>query len=146
MKYTNNKYDLLKNSCNDFSNDFMQFLVGKEFPKEYEISNKVMSNPAFSKMVMPVINQCIRLLKSKSTPYHYIPATTAAVNTNPPTHTNTSAEVKSGQGVNEQKIAHLLHSLCWSPSNPSLEVTGRCPQDTVGWIFWLVDYSQSSRH
>ena len=24
---------------------------------------------------------------------------------------------------------------CWSSSSPSSVVTGRCPQDTVGWIF-----------
>uniref|UniRef100_A0AAR2IU52 Septin-type G domain-containing protein n=1 Tax=Pygocentrus nattereri TaxID=42514 RepID=A0AAR2IU52_PYGNA len=44
--------------------------------------------------------------------------------------------------VKSETTAHLLlHSLCWSSSSPSSVVSGRCPQDAVGWIF-LVDTAQ----
>ncbi|KAF3341129.1 desumoylating isopeptidase 1 [Carex littledalei] len=67
-RYTSETYSILRNNCNNFSNDVAQFLVGVTIP-EYilNLPNEVMSSPMAS-LILPMIQQLEATLKSGGVP------------------------------------------------------------------------------
>ncbi|KAK0735480.1 PUL domain-containing protein [Apiosordaria backusii] len=57
--YTVEAYDLWKHNCNNFSNDFAMFLLGKGIPEHIvNLPQTVLDSP-FGQMLMPMLNQQI---------------------------------------------------------------------------------------
>ncbi|KAK4645661.1 hypothetical protein QC761_203450 [Podospora bellae-mahoneyi] len=57
--YTVQAYDLWKHNCNNFSNDFAMFLLGKGIPEHIvNLPQTVLDSP-FGQMLMPMLNQQI---------------------------------------------------------------------------------------
>lgn len=57
--YTVEAYDLFKHNCNNFSNDFSTFLVGKGIPSHIRNMPQAVLDSPFGQMLMPMLNQQI---------------------------------------------------------------------------------------
>ncbi|KXX79032.1 Desumoylating isopeptidase 1 [Madurella mycetomatis] len=61
--YTVEAYDLWRHNCNNFSNDFAMFLLGKGIPSYITNMPQTVLDSPFGQMLMPVLNQQIRANK-----------------------------------------------------------------------------------
>lgn len=57
--YTVEAYDLFRHNCNNFSNDFSTFLVGKGIPSHIRNMPQAVLDSPFGQMLMPMLNQQI---------------------------------------------------------------------------------------
>ncbi|KAM7212670.1 P-loop containing nucleoside triphosphate hydrolase protein [Rhypophila decipiens] len=55
--YTVEAYDLFRHNCNNFSNDFSTFLVGKGIPSHIRNMPQAVLDSPFGQMMMPMLNQ-----------------------------------------------------------------------------------------
>ncbi|KAM7204314.1 P-loop containing nucleoside triphosphate hydrolase protein [Rhypophila sp. PSN 637] len=55
--YTVEAYDLFRHNCNNFSNDFSTFLVGKGIPSHIRNMPQAVLDSPFGQMIMPMLNQ-----------------------------------------------------------------------------------------
>lgn len=63
--FTAQAYDLFKHNCNNFSNDFATFLVGKGIPEHISnMPNAVLESP-FGKMMLPQLEQMVQAKKAQ---------------------------------------------------------------------------------
>ncbi|KAG8631755.1 hypothetical protein KVT40_000895 [Elsinoe batatas] len=58
--YTAEAYDLFQNNCNNFSNDFAQFLVGKGIPEHITSLPETVLNTPFGQMLRPQLDASMR--------------------------------------------------------------------------------------
>ena len=58
--YTPESYDLFPKNCNNFSNDFSMFLVGKEIPPHITALPQTVLNTPFGQMLQPQLDRAFR--------------------------------------------------------------------------------------
>ncbi|KAK4147163.1 uncharacterized protein C8A04DRAFT_9170 [Dichotomopilus funicola] len=63
--YTVEAYDLWKHNCNNFSNDFATFLLGKGIPSHITNMPQAVLDSPFGRMIMPALAQQINVNKSR---------------------------------------------------------------------------------
>jgi thiol-disulfide isomerase/thioredoxin len=110
--YTAESYDLFMHNCNNFSNDFAMFLVGKGIPAHITSLPQTVLNTPFGQMLRPQIDAAMRPITQAPTPQPVAPtrATTSA-NTSFPTKPATPLAAATGR-VNKvtavQEVDRLL--------------------------------------
>ena len=71
--YTMESYDLLLHNCNNFSNDFAIFLVGKGIPQHITSLPETVMNTPFGQMLKPQLDQAIRGITQAPVPQSNVP-------------------------------------------------------------------------
>ncbi|GAM90665.1 hypothetical protein ANO11243_087100 [Dothideomycetidae sp. 11243] len=66
--YTPEAYDLFQNNCNNFSNDFSQFLVGKGIPDHIVSLPKTVLDTPFGQMLKPQLDASMRSITQAPLP------------------------------------------------------------------------------
>lgn len=100
--YTPETYDLFAHNCNNFSNDFAMFLVGKGIPdKISSLPEQVLQTP-FGQMLKPQIDAAMRSVTQAPVPPQNIPG--------PQSQTQASAE-KASNGAAVEAGIHDVTSL-----------------------------------
>ena len=97
--YTAESYDLFLKNCNNFSNDFAMFLVGKEIPPHITSLPQTVLETPFGRMLQPQIDRALR------------PVTQAPISVQPSSRTELSKAV----GINSHphtrlKVPKLLNA------------------------------------
>jgi thiol-disulfide isomerase/thioredoxin len=72
--YTPESYDLFMHNCNNFSNDFAMFLVGKGIPDHITSLPETVLNTPFGQMLRPQIEAAMRPITQAPTPQAAAPA------------------------------------------------------------------------
>ncbi|KAF1943822.1 DUF862-domain-containing protein [Clathrospora elynae] len=72
--YTDESYDLFLHNCNNFSNDFAMFLVGKGIPDHITSLPQTVLNTPFGQMLRPQLDAAMRPLTQAPTPQPVAPA------------------------------------------------------------------------
>jgi thiol-disulfide isomerase/thioredoxin len=72
--YTPESYDLFMHNCNNFSNDFAMFLVGKGIPDHITSLPETVLNTPFGQMLRPQIEAAMRPITQAPTPQGAAPA------------------------------------------------------------------------
>ncbi|MCJ1402303.1 hypothetical protein MMC11_005523 [Xylographa trunciseda] len=83
--YTAESYDLFLHNCNNFSNDFAMFLVGKGIPDHITSLPQTVLNTPFGQMLKPQLDQAMRGMTQAPVPRSSIPppiSTKASSSTN----------------------------------------------------------------
>ncbi|KAI7017386.1 DUF862-domain-containing protein, partial [Hortaea werneckii] len=111
--YTPESYDLFAHNCNNFTNDFAMFLVGRGIPDHITSLPKRVHDTPFGQMLKPQIDASMRTVTQAPVPAENIPATNGNANNSKPKETpvqNGSSPVKAtrfGQVVNLTDVASL---------------------------------------
>ncbi|KAK4192877.1 P-loop containing nucleoside triphosphate hydrolase protein [Podospora australis] len=63
--YTVEAYDLWKHNCNNFSNDFVMFLLGKGIPGHITNMPQAVLDSPFGQMLLPMLNQQVQAKKQR---------------------------------------------------------------------------------
>ena len=81
--YTMETYDLFLHNCNNFSNDFAMFLVGKGIPTHITSLPETVLNTPFGQMLKPQLDQAMRGVTQAPVPQPNVPplSSRASVNT-----------------------------------------------------------------
>ena len=95
-------YDLFLHNCNNFSNDFAMFLVGKNIPEHITSLPQTVLNTPFGQMLKPQIDQAMRGITQAPTPPSAIPRSGASVRrpsngTTIPTSSESNGSASNGQ-------------------------------------------------
>lgn len=98
--YTAESYDLFAHNCNNFSNDFSMFLVGKGIPGHITSLPQTVLNTPFGQMLKPQIDAAMRPVTQAPTPQHATVNPSAAVRQNG-TSNMAAAPPKLGAGLKE---------------------------------------------
>lgn len=80
--YTQEAYDLFAHNCNNFSNDFAMFLVGKGIPDHITSLPQQVLNTPFGQMLRPQIDAAMRTVTQAPVPPQSVPNGAAAAATN----------------------------------------------------------------
>jgi thiol-disulfide isomerase/thioredoxin len=80
--YTPESYDLFMHNCNNFSNDFSMFLVGKGIPDHITSLPETVLNTPFGQMLRPQIEAAMRPITQAPTPQAAVPAQSRPQNAN----------------------------------------------------------------
>jgi thiol-disulfide isomerase/thioredoxin len=103
--YTPESYDLFAHNCNNFSNDFAMFLVGKGIPDHITSLPATVLNTPFGQMLRPQIDAAMRPVTQAPTPQNGAVAPSAANSAaqhgtpkSAPTLTKAEAELKEATG------------------------------------------------
>ncbi|KAI6988239.1 hypothetical protein D0859_15670 [Hortaea werneckii] len=111
--YTPESYDLFAHNCNNFTNDFAMFLVGRGIPDHITSLPKRVLDTPFGQMLKPQIDASMRTVTQASVPAENIPAANGtSTNAKPKQDSfqNDSSPVKAtrfGQVVNLTDVASL---------------------------------------
>ncbi|KAL9130450.1 MAG: hypothetical protein Q9217_001373 [Psora testacea] len=73
--YTMESYDLFLHNCNNFSNDFAMFLVGKGIPDHITSLPQTVLNTPFGQMLKPQLDQAMRGVTQAPIPQPNVPST-----------------------------------------------------------------------
>ncbi|KAF2825579.1 DUF862-domain-containing protein [Ophiobolus disseminans] len=76
--YTHESYDLFMHNCNNFSNDFAMFLVGKGIPEHITSLPQTVLDTPFGQMLRPQIDAAMRPMTQAPTPQPVAPQATSA--------------------------------------------------------------------
>lgn len=71
--YTHESYDLFAHNCNNFSNDFAMFLVGRGIPEHITSLPQTVLNTPFGQMLKPQLDREMRSITQASVPASSIP-------------------------------------------------------------------------
>jgi thiol-disulfide isomerase/thioredoxin len=100
--YTPESYDLFAHNCNNFSNDFAMFLVGKGIPDHITSLPETVLNTPFGQMLRPQIDAAMRPVTQAPTPQNgAVAPSVVKQNSTPkpaPTQTKAEAELKEVTG------------------------------------------------
>ncbi|KAF7184933.1 Desumoylating isopeptidase 1 [Pseudocercospora fuligena] len=95
--YTPESYDLFAHNCNNFTNDFAMFLLGKGIPEHItNLPERVLETP-FGQMLRPQIDASMRSITQAEVPQQNRPAATNGVHTsndNPDTSPSSHPHLK----------------------------------------------------
>ncbi|KAF9700415.1 hypothetical protein EKO04_001904 [Ascochyta lentis] len=81
--YTAESYDLFLHNCNNFSNDFAMFLVGKGIPAHITSLPQDVLNTPFGQMLRPQLDSMMRPITQAPTPQPVTPARPQATTSTP---------------------------------------------------------------
>ena len=104
--YTVAAYDLWKHNCNNFSNDFATFLLGKGIPSHISNMPQAVLDSPFGQMLLPMLNQQIGVQKQNGGILG-IQQTTPGSSSKPPSQLH-QHEGKVHRVKNLQQFDHLL--------------------------------------
>lgn len=90
--YSAESYDLFLHNCNNFSNDFAMFLVGKGIPEHITSLPQTVLDTPFGQMLKPQIDAMMRPITQAPTPQRVPPVPSAAMNGVPAKPVPLSAE------------------------------------------------------
>ncbi|MCJ1284078.1 hypothetical protein MMC26_003409 [Xylographa opegraphella] len=76
--YTAESYDLFLHNCNNFSNDFTMFLVGKGIPDHITSLPQTVLNTPFGQMLKPQLDQAMRGMTQAQVPKSSVPPPSSA--------------------------------------------------------------------
>lgn len=79
--YTAESYDLFMHNCNNFSNDFAMFLVGKGIPEHITSLPQTVLDTPFGQMLRPQIDAAMRPITQAPTPQPIAPIPSHAAST-----------------------------------------------------------------
>ncbi|KAI7268182.1 DUF862-domain-containing protein [Hortaea werneckii] len=110
--YTPESYDLFAHNCNNFTNDFAMFLVGKGIPGHITSLPKRVLDIPFGQMLKPQIDASMRTVTQAPVPAENIPAANGITNAKPketPVQNGSSPEktTRFGQVVDLTDVASL---------------------------------------
>ncbi|KAI7305993.1 DUF862-domain-containing protein, partial [Hortaea werneckii] len=111
--YTPETYDLFAHNCNNFTNDFAMFLVGRGIPDHITSLPKRVLDTPFGQMLKPQIDASMRTMTQAPVSAENIPATNGTANNSMPKETpikNGASPEKTtrfGQVVNLTDVASL---------------------------------------
>jgi thiol-disulfide isomerase/thioredoxin len=100
--YTPESYDLFMHNCNNFSNDFAMFLVGKGIPGHITSLPQTVLDTPFGQMLRPQIDAAMRPITQAPTPQPVAPVRTQTAN---PNIQNGSAQIAPPVAVNSALAA-----------------------------------------
>ncbi|CAF9934078.1 MAG: hypothetical protein ALECFALPRED_005840 [Alectoria fallacina] len=75
--YTTESYDLFLHNCNNFTNDFSMFLVGKGIPDHISSLPQTVLNTPFGQMLKPQLDNAMRGITQAPVPPNHVPQATA---------------------------------------------------------------------
>jgi thiol-disulfide isomerase/thioredoxin len=84
--YTPESYDLFMHNCNNFSNDFAMFLVGKGIPSHITSLPQTVLDTPFGQMLRPQIDAAMRPITQAPTPQPVAPVRPQTANANANAH------------------------------------------------------------
>ncbi|RMZ01227.1 hypothetical protein D0862_06435 [Hortaea werneckii] len=111
--YTPESYDLFAHNCNNFTNDFAMFLVGRGIPDHITSLPKRVLDTPFGQMLKPQIDASMRTVTQAPVPAENIPAVNGTTNNvkskETPDQNGSSPEktTRFGQVVNLTNVASL---------------------------------------
>ncbi|KAK5165966.1 hypothetical protein LTR04_000964 [Oleoguttula sp. CCFEE 6159] len=73
--YTAEPYDLFVHNCNNFSNDFVMFLVGRNIPEHITSLPQTVLNTPFGQMLKPQLDSAMRSITQAPVPPQAVPST-----------------------------------------------------------------------
>lgn len=79
--YTPESYDLFLHNCNNFSNDFAMFLVGKGIPEHITSLPRTVLNTPFGQMLRPQIDNAMRSITQAPVAQQQVPLVPASAST-----------------------------------------------------------------
>ncbi|KAL9092788.1 MAG: hypothetical protein Q9159_000686 [Coniocarpon cinnabarinum] len=103
--YSPESYDLFAHNCNNFSNDFAQFLVGTGIP-EYitNLPRQVLETP-FGRMLQPQLDASMRSVTQAPVPAHAVPiGSDVHVNESTPRAESTEADAKDLENMSQSAL------------------------------------------
>ncbi|PSK43094.1 Desumoylating isopeptidase 1 [Elsinoe australis] len=103
--YTPEAYDLFQNNCNNFSNDFAQFLVGKDIPSHITSLPETVLNTPFGQMLRPQLDASMRSVTQAPVASSSLPPTSNHI---APATNGTSQSPASKPGVKEHGQVYLV--------------------------------------
>jgi thiol-disulfide isomerase/thioredoxin len=114
--YTPESYDLFMHNCNNFSNDFAMFLVGKGIPGHITSLPETVLNTPFGQMLRPQIEAAMRPITQAPTPQAAAPVQSQPPNANihnglaqvsPPVAVNGALDAATGRVNNVTAIREV---------------------------------------
>ncbi|MCJ1296721.1 hypothetical protein MMC34_008288 [Xylographa carneopallida] len=133
--YTPESYDLFLHNCNNFSNDFAMFLVGKGIPDHITSLPQTVLNTPFGQMLKPQLDQAMRGVTQAPVPKSSIPPPNfakATSSTNGST-TNTSSYI-NGDGTKSNGFSTgIVHNVT---RLKELDVLLKSAESTCAVIFF----------
>lgn len=115
--YTSESYDLFLHNCNNFTNDFAMFLVGKGIPDHITSLPQTVLETPFGQMLRPQIDAMMRPITQAPTPQQAAPVRPYGTNGGAPgvtTAPSTQSVTKSAGVVNNvttlREVERLLES------------------------------------
>ncbi|KAF2627449.1 DUF862-domain-containing protein [Macroventuria anomochaeta] len=96
--YTTESYDLFLHNCNNFSNDFAMFLVGKGIPAHITSLPQDVLNTPFGQMLRPQLDSMMRPITQAPTPQPVQPVARARA---PAASNTTNGAVSNGNALAE---------------------------------------------
>ncbi|MCJ1394796.1 hypothetical protein MMC18_007676 [Xylographa bjoerkii] len=111
--YTAESYDLFLHNCNNFSNDFAMFLVGKGIPDHITSLPQTVLNTPFGQMLKPQLDQAMRGMTQAPVPKSSIPPPITAKATSGTNGSSTTASAyTNGTGIKQTGFsAGIVHNV-----------------------------------
>ncbi|MCJ1474773.1 hypothetical protein MMC13_003433 [Lambiella insularis] len=106
--YTAESYDLFLHNCNNFSNDFAMFLVGKGIPSHITSLPQTVLNTPFGQMLKPQLDQAMRGITQTPAPPSSIRQPTTSSNGTTAKHPN---YVNSNGAKEPTSRAGMVHNV-----------------------------------
>ena len=103
-------YDLFLHNCNNFSNDFAMFLVGKNIPEHITSLPQTVLNTPFGQMLKPQLDQAMRGITQAPTPPSAVPRPDASVH-RPSNGTATSTSRELNGSVSNGQVPGLVRNV-----------------------------------
>lgn len=118
-------YDLFLHNCNNFSNDFAMFLVGKGIPSHITSLPQTVLNTPFGQMLKPQLDQAMRGITQAPTPPSAIPRGNVPLRRSSTGPSASSSSEPNGAASNGQVVGmvrnvtqlHVLESYLESAKN-----------------------------
>ncbi|KAF2489724.1 DUF862-domain-containing protein [Lophium mytilinum] len=111
--YTPESYDLFLHNCNNFSNDFAMFLVGRGIPDHITSLPQTVLNTPFGQMLKPQLDSAMRSITQAPVPQRNVPPQ-SALPRNTPTglyhKVSNGTEGKVHNVTSLQEVESLLYS------------------------------------
>lgn len=98
--YTMESYDLFLHNCNNFTNDFAMFLVGKGIPDHITSLPQTVLNTPFGQMLKPQLDNAMRGITQAPVPPNSVPRAATQPQSIP---NGLSSRPQTGMGISQKK-------------------------------------------
>ncbi|KAI7233111.1 DUF862-domain-containing protein, partial [Hortaea werneckii] len=105
--YTPESYDLFAHNCNNFTNDFAMFLVGRGIPDHITSLPKRVLDTPFGQMLKPQIDASMRTVTQAPVPAENVPATNGTTNHGKPEVTSVQNGSSLGKATRFGQVVNL---------------------------------------
>ena len=100
--YQDQSYDLFLHNCNNFTNDFSMFLIGKGIPGHITSLPQTVLNTPFGQMLKPQLDNAMRGITQAPVPHNNVPRAAAqsqSTSNGPSSHPQTSMHASQKEDV-----------------------------------------------